>query len=140
MTWIRVTSSASFPGRYQHHCAVVAAQVVLVGGRASTGFLNDVWVSNDTGSSWTQKALGGFAARANFGLAAFLGKLWVIGGFGGGNYNDVWGSNSTTLSNWTMANGSVFPYPRYDMGVTVFNGRMWVAAGYSVGVGYSNDV
>ena len=140
MTWTRLTSSASFSGRYQHGCAVVGTQIVLVGGRSSTGFLNDVWASNDTGSSWAQKASENLAMRACFGLATFLGQLWVIGGFGSGFYNDVWYTNGTTVSNWTLANGSVFPYPRYGMGVTVFNNRMWVSAGYSFEFGYLNDV
>ena len=143
MTWTQVTSSASFSPRVGHGCAVVGTQVVLMDGYwyYGAGYLNDLWVSTDMGSSWTNKTSGNFTARRDFGIAAFLGKLWVIGGGGAGSkiYGDVWYSNGTTLSNWTLANGSAFPIPRYDMGATVFNNRMWVAAGY-IGNTCLNDV
>ena len=139
MTWTQQTSSASFSPRYGHGCAVLGAQMVLVGGY-DTDYFSDVWISTNMGSTWTNKTSGSFSARVEFGIAVFLGKLWVISGFGSNNYIDVWYSDGTTLSNWTLANDTAFPYARYGMGVTVFSGRMWVAAGYRDGPGYSNDV
>ena len=139
MTWIQVTSSASFSPRAGHGCAVVGTQMVLVGGYGSTGYLNDVWVSPDMGSSWTQMAADSFAARYFFGIAAFLGKLWVIGGSGSSYYNEAWYSDSTSLGNWTLANAAAVSFSRFGLGVTVFNNRMWLAAGFN-GYEYLNDV
>jgi hypothetical protein len=70
----------------------------VLGGRDNGGLLNDVWSSSD-GVAWAQATSAApWNARASFGALVFNGQLWVMGGYYGGWFNDVWSTpNIATL-------------------------------------------
>ena len=57
------------PGwRMEHAMATLGDKVVLFGGRASAGIVNDTWEWD--GQTWTQRQVSGPAARWEVGMAA----------------------------------------------------------------------
>lgn len=119
-----------------------------IGGAATTGFLNDVY-SSDDGLQWQLITTSApWSARAAFGLCVLNDIMYLfggIGGFSGEHYNDVW--FTTDGANWQQLTASAPWSKRGMMGTTIFNNRMWLIGGgeyddkfvYNVGVNY-NDV
>ncbi len=59
----------------------------------------------------------------------FDGKMWVMGGYGGGNvYSDVWYSEDGVT--WTQATGSAPWNGRFGHQSLVYDDKMWVIGGY----------
>lgn len=78
---------------------------------------------------------------ARYGHASVVhdGKMWVMGGSGGGQRrNDVW--YSTDGINWTQAKASAPWSARDGLNAVVFNGKIWVLTGYTSWQGYKRDV
>jgi hypothetical protein len=105
---------------------------------------NDIWSSAD-GKTWDRVIPNApFSPRSGMGVAVFNNRLWVIGGrveiggsSGNGLKNDVW--SSADGINWTLVTPSADFGPRSDMGVAVFDNRLWVIAGGEEG-NLKNDV
>ncbi len=78
--------------------------------------------------------------RTNYGVAAFNGYLWLLGGITSApaTMNDVW--KSYDGSNFVKASSGVAFSPRADFGTMVYNGKMWVIGGLVSSGGVTNDV
>ena len=67
------------------------------------------------------------------------GRVWVIGGYDGGNRNDVWYSSNGTV--WTQATSAASWSARYrHTSVVTPDGRIWVLGGHSYPSSYYNNV
>lgn len=147
--WTEITSNASFGPRYDFGAATFNGRLWVIGGHTggsllwgcpdnSTCDMNDIWSSAD-GKTWNEVTPDApFGPRSGMGVAIFNNRLWVIGGsagIGGGIEstlkNDVW--SSADGMNWTLVTSSANFSPRGDMGVAVFDNRLWVIAGGSEG-------
>jgi len=148
--WIIAAGNAAFTPRTGHTSVVFNNQMWVIGG--TTGG-NDTWYSID-GINWTCATNNAaFSKRAyHTSLVYSLGTtnyMWVIGGTNlnnnnnvdyNGNTNDVW--YSADGINWTCATGAAAFSPRYQHTSVVYNGYMWVIAGYNSNSGGNpyNDV
>lgn len=144
VNWTRATSDAGWTGgssRNQHAVTVFDGRMWLMGGTSGGVNRNDVWYSYD-GATWTQAtASAAWSARQNHRVTTYNGRMWLIGG---GSSNEVWWS--TDGANWTRAtaDGGWGGGARYVFGLTVYDNKMWVIAGYggstpTSGVWWSED-
>ncbi|MEZ4156783.1 MAG: hypothetical protein R3B52_02320 [Candidatus Paceibacterota bacterium] len=118
--WTQATSSANWSGRETY--SVSFDDKIWVLGGYSTGYLNDVWYSED-GASWTQAtASADWSTRSYFTTAVFDDKMWVIGGHSGGRVNDVWHSEDGV--SWTEATSSAEWTERYGHSSVVFDNKL----------------
>ena len=87
------------------------------------------------GKTWTQAtASAGWSGRYSHTSVVYDGKMWVMGGHGGGR--DVWWS--TNGITWTQATASAGWSARYAHTSVVYDGKMWVMGGYDGS--YKRDV
>ena len=106
---------------------------VVVASTTGWGIMNDVWSSVD-GVTWSPVlSQAPWGQRGRGGVAVFNGRMWIMGGGTGTgvvdsdiNYSDVWSTVDGVT--WTQATSFAWP-ARRRMGVTVFNGLLWVAGG-----------
>lgn len=79
---------------------------------------------------WTQATdNAGFPTRSGQASLIFDNKMWVIGGTGSGNLNDVWYSSDGT--SWTSATSAAQFSGRYFHSALVYDNKMWVIGGFS---------
>lgn len=109
-TWTRINASSGWRQRFAQSSVVLPnGTVILTGGMAlGSGFVNDVWCSNDGGVTWTQvNASAGWKPRYQHATVALSdGSVLLIGGGTGMNYyNDVWRSADAGAT-WTEINAS----------------------------------
>lgn len=82
-----------------------------------------------------------FPPRWGHTITAFDDKLWVIGGYDGTSYNDVW--YSTDGKTWTEATSSAAFSPRWEHSTVVYDNKLWVIGGHdgdsTNDVWYSSD-
>jgi uncharacterized repeat protein (TIGR01451 family) len=90
VTWTMETANAGFTPRQDFACYVYNGEIYVVGGvDSSINRLNDVWASSD-GVNWTQRTPAAqFDQRQTQGLV-YNNMLWVLGGWGGNSFDDVW--------------------------------------------------
>lgn len=90
-----------------------------------------LWRSSD-GVAWTTVSQAATPAnREDFGLAVFNNKLWLVGGWDGGQcLDDVWCSDDGVAWNRVAAGDAVPWKVRAGMACTAFNGRLWVIGGW----------
>ncbi|MBX3459700.1 MAG: choice-of-anchor D domain-containing protein [Planctomycetes bacterium] len=69
-----------------------------------------------------------FNERCDHSTVVFNSRIWVMGGFGGSFWNDVW--YTTDGVDWTLATGEAAWSRRHSHGLAVHNGRMWLLGGY----------
>lgn len=99
-SWTRVTARAPFTARGGHAMQITHSEyygtdlIYVVGGSGLVSgtltLFNDVYVSSNGGSQWTQVvSRGGWAGRSRFGVViTSAGVMMLLGG----NRNDVWAS------------------------------------------------
>jgi hypothetical protein len=141
MEWTQATEHAGFSDRQGHSTVVFNDSLWVIGGlKQPSGYLNDVWRSDD-GVTWTQvTANAAYAKRAGHQSVVFNDKIWIIGGRSGSTLrplNDVWYSSDGII--WTRATSSAPFAPRWNFGITVFDGKIWVLGGSEDGITH-NDV
>ncbi len=86
------------------------------------------------GNTWVQAtASAAFSARSYGEVLAYDGKLWIMGGEGPPNTNDVW--SSTDGVTWTQVTANAPWSARALAASVVFDDKMWI-----IGGGYQNDV
>jgi len=85
----------------------------------------------------TQIEIGRFSARQVPGLAAFNGRLFLVGGYDGQLRNDVW--SSADGKNWTQVTPAAAFSPRRSFCMAVYNGQLWLIGGYD-GTNVLNDI
>ena len=69
----------------------------------------------------------------------FDSKMWIIGGLGGNNLNDVYSSPDGITWTTVLSDGHSQWSGRYGHQCLVFDSKMWIIGGYSIG-GNLNDV
>ncbi len=133
-----VVSASKFQPRVSAAAVSFDGRLWVIGGTtdafSTSGMKNDVWSSTD-GESWTHvTANAGFSRRADFALAVFNGRMWVIGGIGvigGGSVylQDIWSSEDGI--NWTLEVADPAFGPGRDYLAVTFNGRLWLYGGFA---------
>jgi len=96
------------------------------------GIMNDVWNSVD-GINWTQIATAPWGQRQFSAAVVFNGAMYITGGCTGIGtnaadvlYTDVW--FSTDGISWTQSAANAW-IGRFNHGIEVFNGKLWIAGG-----------
>jgi hypothetical protein len=88
---------------------------------------------------WLKQTSPAFGARDSAGLTVFDGKLFVAGGFGATDLDDVW--NTSDGITWTQNTVSGAWGGRGALGFLNFAGKLWVIGGYDSNNNvYYNDV
>ncbi|KAK6116307.1 hypothetical protein DH2020_049934 [Rehmannia glutinosa] len=79
------------PHRSYHSTAADERRVYVFGGCGDAGRLNDLWAYDVVDKEWVEFPLPGESVkpRGGPGLAAVLGKIWVVYGFSGEELDDV---------------------------------------------------
>jgi len=86
------------------------------------------WICATDSAGWSER----YAHQA----VVFDNKIWVLGGIGNGNKNDVW--SSTDGINWILVTGSAEWSGRFCP-VVSYDNKIWVLGGYDTS-NYKNDV
>lgn len=142
VAWREETPDSGVPARANYQAAVFDGKIWLIGGVSdplnNTGYLNDIWSSED-GVNWTlEVASGDFSGRQGHQLLVFNNRLWLLGGSGAdGLLSDVWSTNNGV--DWTQEVDEADFGGRSDFQSLVFDQRLWVIAGEGIG-GDLNDV
>ncbi len=135
VTWTQHTpSGAIFAPRAGHEATVFNGRMWVTGGTDSTTRYDDVWSSAD-GVNWVlEKDHAAFRPRYGHTVVALNNALWLFAGTdtpaGGTSFGlaDVW--RSTDGRTWTQLAAPPFN-ARLEHTATVFNGRIYLAAGMS---------
>jgi hypothetical protein len=146
VAWQQVTDAAPWGNRALHYSVAHAGALWVLGGQTfpewtgsadAVTYFNDVWRSED-GALWNQVlANAPWPPRgAICGQADFNGEIWVLGG---GTYDTIDVPTRTLYSDaWSSADGIAWKrhadppwFPREYHDVAVFDGRLWVLAGYT---------
>ncbi|MDD2715235.1 MAG: Ig-like domain-containing protein [Candidatus Wallbacteria bacterium] len=91
------------------------------------------------GASWSMAvAAAPWDSRGAHTSLNYNGKMWVIGGGGTSDKNDVW--SSTDAISWVQIATSSDWSPRCAHASVVFNNKMWVLGGWESGTTAKNDV
>ena len=144
VNWIEATENAGWEPRWDFASEVFQNKIWLVGGMKfhDDKLFNDVWYSED-GINWTlASANPPFLTRQGLGLVDYQNMLWVVSRLNiplyGGGPNDVWYSEdgidwqkTTANPNWTG---------REDVGVVVFQNKIWIVGGMDENWQWRNDV
>nr|XP_043874314.1 kelch-like protein 9 [Solea senegalensis] len=118
---------------YGHAGAVHGDLMYISGGITRDTFQKELWCYDPTADTWSRRAdmmeLRGLHCMCTVG-----DKLFVMGGNhfrGSSDYDDVLGCEyySPQTDQWTMV--AAMPRGQSDVGVTVFNGQIYVVGGYS---------
>jgi leucine-zipper-like transcriptional regulator 1 len=127
-------SGAIFSPRAAHDAVVFNGRMWVIGGSNGTTIYNDVWSSAD-GVTWVlEVANAAFPPRQTHTVAALNNALWLFAGTAmpigtpAAGLQDAW--KSTDGRTWTQLPTPQFS-PRMEQATTVFNGRIYVAAGRS---------
>ena len=144
VSWSEATATAAWSARNSHSSVVFDDKIWVLGGSiTNSGEINknDVWHSTD-GINWIEATTtADWSARRSPSSVVFDGKIWVLGGYDGGNKKDVW--YSTDGINWVEATANAAWSARYGHSSVVFDDKIWVLGGFDGGnkkdVWYSTD-
>jgi hypothetical protein len=143
--WVNRGQPVPWGPRVLHHTFVFKQRIWVLGGQTlppfaphAEIFYRDIWTSGD-GLHWErlQPVEPYWSARGMIGGSAiFKGRIWVLGGGtyetptmpARTSYNDVWSSSDGL--HWTRHLESAPWAPRTYHDVAVFDGRLWVLAGF----------
>jgi leucine-zipper-like transcriptional regulator 1 len=143
LTWQEATSDAPWTKRDSHAVVVFKNKMWLMGGLNGNAnvlapnaveywnspYFKDVWFS-ENGIDWNLAATNTpWSNRRSIQVVDFLGKMWLMGGWGPYiNYkNDVW--NSEDGINWIKATSSAAWPAREGHSLIVFKNKMWLIGG-----------
>lgn len=143
-SWREVIAVAPWLGRSAHMVSVVKQTLVLMAGfGAGLGLhgLNDVWISENLGETWTQRtARAPWAPRAGSASVALADKDVLI--FGGGVYsggifcqdsNDVWRSSDLGLTWVQVTANASWPHRTWHKATVIPQApdRIWLTGGHT---------
>lgn len=143
INWQEATQNTGWELRWDHASAVFKDKLWVIGGMGFDGKLfKDVWSSKD-GKVWKQEVLNPpFTPRQGGGLVEFENKLWLISRLNaniyGGGVNDVWFSEDGIA--WQKTEKDPKWSGREDVGVVVFQNKIWVVGGMDKDFVWKNDV
>ena len=120
----------------------------LIGGRRSPDGnpnhlveINDTWVTED-GVTWEHRDWDlNWPSRLYYGVVAWQGRLWLVGGGAGGSggpYNDVW--TSTDGAHWELFDAEAPWDARFAMSLVIHDDKMFLFAGKEGPEQFFNDV
>jgi Kelch motif/Galactose oxidase, central domain len=143
LTWSRVnTFGPIFDPLDSQRVLVFNNRIWVLGGSdffsaegGTQTFNNEVWSSAD-GVTWTHHTPSGaiFSPRAGHEVAAFNGRMWVVGGIDNATrYNDVWSSADGV--NWVLEQANAAFSPRSQHTMVAFNNALWLFAGSATPAG-----
>jgi len=142
--WTQMTASAGWSARHAHtSVAMPDGSIVLMGGYDNiVGDKNDVWISTDKGTTWTQMtASAGWSARDSQTSVVMSDGSIVL--MGGGNsityFNDVWRSTDNGAT-WTQMTASAGWSARGCHSSVVMPDGSIILMGGQDSSGYKNDV
>ena len=131
-TWTQVDAAADWKARDYHTSVVFDSKIWIMGGSdVDSNRLNDVWSSPD-GKTWTQvSAAAEWKARYGHTSVVFPPdgagkKIWVMGGQGTKNLNDVWSSDNGQ----TWGKGTGLTHPVNYASTVEYKGRLWSLGGH----------
>ena len=142
------TSSAwGGAGRMQFGAGVLGSAMYVWGGVGTSGaLLQDVWCSTD-GTTWSSSAstgnpcgsgLGGTSSagwtgggRSGLTGVVYNNKLWLFGGDGSSDLDDVWSSSNGTT--WSQATSAALWSGRDEATSLVYDSQMWIMGGWNQG-------
>jgi len=143
-TWTQATAAAAWSPRWGHTSLVYDNKMWVFGGndgadsQCSGSRCRDVWYSAN-GTTWTQATdTAAWSDRYDHASVVFNNKMWVLGGFDSGGWqDDVW--SSTDGVNWTEeTNAAAWP-DRAGNTLLVYDNTVWILGGNTAG-GDVNDV
>jgi hypothetical protein len=143
INWEQATDNAGWELRWDHTATAFNNKLWVIGGMGFNGKLfNDVWSSED-GKVWKQEVANPpFASRQGGALVEYKDKLWLISRLNadiyGGGVNDVWSSEDGIV--WQKTVDDPDWYGREDLGVVVFQDKIWVVGGMDKDFVWKNDV
>ncbi len=146
--WTLMTAGAGWSARSGHSCVVVQGppdHIILMGGENSGGYLNDVWMSEDYGVTWTQKTANAWPSPRSGHSSVVMhdGSIVVMGGYGGGSnyFNEVYRSttNGATWEGPILATGAMWGERAFHSSVVMADGSIVLMGGKN-STGYRNDV
>lgn len=116
-------------------------KIWVMGGENSSGYLNDVWASNDNGSNWIKITNNAPWQGRRYASSVVLdGKMYIIGGYGNVDgmitpLRDVWSTKNGTA--WKLVTDQA-PWDQNTSSDTasIFNNKIWVVDGYNI---YSSE-
>ena len=141
-SWMLVTMSAAWGGRYEHQAVSHNGRLYVLGGRRykdrSHTYYNDVWSSVD-GQSWSFEGDAAWAKRASHSAVSHNGRLYVMGGHDGSSRRgDVWSSADGKSWRQEKPNNGGYWGKRSGMVALSRDGLLYVLGG-SPGAGYRDN-
>ena len=128
--------------RYSHQAFGYDNKIWVLGGEANDGNeKNDIWMSADNGTNWTQVAVNGthWSRRGYHQAFAYNNKIWVLGG-SSTPQNDIWTSADSGIT-WTEVSPTETHWAvRREHQAFVHNDKMWVLGGFVVNFSVGNDI
>jgi Kelch motif len=130
-----IPSGPIFSPRAGHEAVVFNGRMWVIGGSDGSTRYNDIWSSAD-GVNWVlEEDHAAFTPRYTHTVVAFNNALWLFAGSDSSNASvssvglgDAW--RSTDGHTWQPLQSPPFS-SRMEQATTVFNGRIYVAAGWS---------
>ncbi len=130
VNWTQETANAPWPGRGDHSALSFDSKLWVMGGQSESTdsyLIDDIWYTED-GENWTQASSNAeWGERGEHASVVFDGKMWVIGGYLGGNWDemsDMWYSQdgitwtqSVSVSDWASLG---------DHKVFVLEDKLWL--------------
>jgi len=137
--WTLETASAFSSPRQNAELLNFDRKLWAIGGRNSSGYLNEVWWSTD-GITWTQVVAPPWPPRWAHSLAVFQNVIWLIGGSDGtSNLGDIWTSGDGQT--WNSVSGGPYPWgKRRGHTLVVFGGDLYLIGGLDEFGDRKNDV
>jgi hypothetical protein len=151
INWKLVAEKSPWGKRRSAGLVDFKGKIWLLGGYSpDSGYKNDIWSTTD-GINWKQEsAFASWPVREGHDVLVFQDKLWLIGGVRYDKnissaskntkelFNDVWYSDDGV--NWKEATAHAEWPARWDMGVGVFQNKLWLVDGMIFGSKMYNDV
>ena len=141
--WVKATDNPGWSPRWDHMSVVFKNKLWTIGGMNFTdNLLKDIW-SSDDGIHWSLvNENPPFESRQGFALLDYKEKLWVISRLNVALYkngpNDVWYSDDGI--NWQKTEKDPLWTGREDVGVVIFNDKIWILGGMDSEWRWKNDV
>ncbi len=125
-----------FPGTAGYRFATASCDgetFYVIGGQTGSTSVNEVWFYTPDGNTWTAKAPLP-AASANMRAACIDGKIYAVGGYSSGIWNNNFQIYDTLMNSWTI---TTQPFTGAPM-VVAYNGLLYAMGGAS-GSGPSSE-
>ena len=144
INWTEETNSAPWPGRAMFGMEAFDNKLWVLGGESDATdsyMIDDVWSSPD-GVNWTREVEHApWGERGYYQSAVYDGKLWVLGGYYGMDWDyadDVWSSSDGI--NWNLETDEPGWLAREEHTVAVLGNKMFIMGGYLSSYARGNDV